>query len=106
MCKQLVVIQSDDPLEFEKAFNAKLRELDGCEPEYEFHHGAGYCAYVIYSDNSGLFGKVNSVGNYLCDSCRKCVEPPHPRVNWRKCGIFGTVHGKKECEHYLELEVM
>lgn len=42
MCKQLVVIQSNDPKEFEEAFNAKLRELEECEPEYEFHHGAGY----------------------------------------------------------------
>lgn len=105
MCKQLVVIQSDDPKEFEKAFNAKLRELENCKPEYEFHHGAGYCAYIIYSDNHDLSGIVKHNFRYLCDTCMKCVETPHPRVKWRRCGVFGTVDGKKNCDHYIEVEV-
>lgn len=105
MCKQLVVIQSDDPKEFEKAFNAKLRELENCKPEYEFNHGAGYCAYIIYSDNHDLSGIVKHDFRYLCDTCMKCVETPHPRVKWRRCGAFGTVDGKKKCDHYIEAEV-
>ena len=103
MCKKLVVVQSEDPKEFEKTFNAKLRELEECDPEYEFHHGAGYCAYIIYSDKNDIYGRIDTSFRCLCDSCLKCVEPGHPRVQWRKCGIFGNIHGKTSCDHYVEV---
>lgn len=103
MCKQLVVIQSDDPLEFQNAFNSKLRELEEFDPQYEFHHGAGYCAYIIYSDNQQFLGSVKQKERYLCDSCMKCIDPPNPRVKWRRCALYGAVHGKLKCEHYMEV---
>ena len=102
MCKQLVVIQADTPEEFQEAFNSKLREIEECDPKYEFHHGAGYCAYIIYSDKQEFLGIVKPENRCLCDSCMKCLEPPRPRVKWRKCALFGGVHGKQHCEHYLE----
>lgn len=103
MCRQLVVIQSDDPLEFQEAFNSKLRELEECDPQYEFHHGAGYCAYIIYSEKDEFIGNVGVRKQYLCDSCLKCVEEPRPRVKWRRCALYGAIHGKTECEKYLEV---
>lgn len=103
MCKQLVIVKADTPEEFQEAFNSKLRELDEFDPTYEFHHGAGYCAYIIYSDNEEIIGRIKKKTRYLCDSCMKCVEPPAPRVKWRKCALYGGVHGRMECEHYLEV---
>ena len=103
MCKQLVVIQSDDPLEFQRSLNSKLRELEECDPQIEFHHGVGYCAYLIYSDKDEINGIVKPVNPCLCDSCMKCLEPPRRRAKWRKCAIFGSVHGKKECDRYVEV---
>lgn len=103
MCKQLVVIQSNDPLEFQQALNSKLRELEECDPTIEFHHGEGHCAYIIYSDNQQFIGNVQEPIRYLCDSCMKCVETPRPRVKWRRCALFGAVHGKTDCDKYLEV---
>lgn len=103
MCKQIVVVQAETAEEFQKAFNDKLRELEYSDPQVEFHHGAGFCAYIIYSDNSQFVGIVEPENRCLCDSCMKCVEPPRRRVKWRKCALLGSVHGRDVCKHYMEV---
>lgn len=104
MLKQLVVVQSDDAAKFQEAFNAKLRELQGCDPKYEFNHGKGYCAYIIYSDNSKLIGEVKPANHTVCDTCRRCQGIPGPHVKWRKCDIYGSITKENEpCNDYLSI---
>ena len=102
MRKQLVIVRGDTPEEFQDAFNSKLRELEYCDPTYEFNHGAGYCAYIMYSDNQQFVGIVDPKKRCICDSCLRCLEPPRPRVKWRKCAIYGGVVRTDKCDDYLE----
>ena len=103
MCKQLIVIKEETAEKFQESFNSKLRELQDQNPTFEFNHKEGYCAYIIYSDNDTIIGSVEAPKpRYLCDTCMKCLEKPHPRVKWRKCAHYGGVHGKTECKRYLE----
>ena len=101
MCERLVVVQSDDAAEFQKAFNSKMSELEGKDPKYEFNHAQGFCAYIIYSDKSDFNGIVKPANRCICDTCMRCQEPPRPHALWRKCDIYGSVKRDTECKHYL-----
>lgn len=103
MCKQLVVIQENDPVKFQEAFNSKLRELENCDPSYEFNHGIGYCAYIIYSDKPQLSGIVGPTCNSICDTCKRLTEPGRPRVKWRRCALYGTITKHGECDEYIPI---
>ena len=100
MCKQLIVIQAETASEFQEAFNTKLRELEGKDPEYEFHHENGYCAYIIYSDNQQFIGSVEP-NHCICDTCARCQGYPGPRVKWRRCDIYGSIKKTDACNDYL-----
>lgn len=100
MSKQLVVVQEQDPKKFQEAFNSKMSELNSLDPVYEFNHGAGYCAYIIYSDNQELSGRVEPVCHSICDSCKRLIEKPFTRVKWRKCALYGTITRHGECKDY------
>lgn len=104
MCKQLVIVKADTPEEFQKAFNSKLRELQDCDPQYEFNHGAGYCAYIIYSDNGNFIGRNKASNVSICDSCLRCLNPGgNARVKSRKCVIYGSIRRTDSCDKYLEV---
>lgn len=101
MCKQIIIVQAETAEKFQEFFNSKLRELEGKDPQIEFNHGQGFCAYIIYSDNSCLRGVVRA-NVTICDSCLRLCEPPRPHAKWRKCELFGSVTRKDcNCEHYI-----
>lgn len=101
MCKQITVIQADTAEKFQEALNSKLRELEQQKPEIEFNHGKGFCAYLIYSDNSQIVGGVKPANRCICDTCMRCQEPPRPHALWRKCDIYGSVKTGLECKDYI-----
>ena len=101
MCKQLVVIQEGTAEKFQESLNSKLRELEHLNPQIEFNHGQGFCAYLIYSDNSRFVGIVEAKNHCICDTCMRCQEPPAPHVKWRKCDIYGSVKRTTDCSEYL-----
>lgn len=101
MFKQLIVVQSDDANKFQEAFNTKLRELKEKDPQYEFNHGKGYCAYIIYSDNDDIIGEVKPAIHNICDTCRRCQGVPGPHVKWRHCDLYGNITKGDKCKDYL-----
>ena len=101
MCKQMVVIQEGTAEKFQESLNSKLRELDKYNPEIEFNHGQGFCAYVIYSDNSRVMGIVNPANRCICDTCMRLQEPGRSHAKWRKCDIYGSVKRTTDCSEYL-----
>lgn len=103
MCKQIAIVTAETAEKFQEAFNSKLRELEHLDPEIEFNHGLGFCAYIIYSDNNDFSGRVERPVNVtICDSCLRRVEAPRPHVKWRKCELYGAVTMKDcKCEDYI-----
>jgi len=101
MCKQMVIIQESTAEKFQESLNSKLRELQHRDPQVEFNHGAGFCAYVIYSDNSRFMGIGEPANRCICDTCMRLQEPGRPRVKWRKCDIYGSVKRTTDCNDYL-----
>ena len=101
MCKQIVVIHAENPEEFQKAFNSKMSELQDLNPTYEFNHGLGYCAYIIYSDKPQINGVVKPANRCICDTCARLQELPGRHVKWRKCDIYGAVKRDTSCDDYI-----
>ena len=102
MCKKIEVIAAETASEFQEAFNSKMSELEDKEPVYEFNHGLGYCAYIIYSDNNRFQGIVEPANVTICDSCLRLSEPPKQHCKWRKCSIYGAVTKKAPfCDDYI-----
>lgn len=103
MCKQIIIVQAETAEKFQEAFNSKLRELKNNDPQVEFNHAQGFCAYIIYSDNNKFQGIVERPANVvICDSCLRREEPPRLHCKWRKCELFGAVTMKDcNCDHYI-----
>lgn len=104
MCKKIEVVVGKNAEEFQKAFNFKMLELEDKDPVYEFNHTVGYCAYIIYSDNSRFQGtdEVQPCNELICDTCLRCGGAPNSRVKWRKCYLKGNVHPKEPvCDDYV-----
>ena len=105
MCKKIEVIVANDATEFQEAFNSKMLELEKCDPHVEFNHSKGYCAYIIYSDNSrfqGIEEDIIPCNELICDTCLRCDGAPSSRVKWRKCALKGNVHPKEPvCDDYV-----
>ena len=47
---KLRVIHEETAEQFEKVFNTSMQELEECEPEVEFVHELGFCAYLKYHE--------------------------------------------------------
>ena len=103
MCKKIEVVMAADAAKFQEAFNSKMSELEKFEPEVEFNHGQGFCAYLIYSDNSRFQDIVEEpVNDVICDTCLRRIEEPKRHCKWRKCAIFGSVNKKEPvCDKYI-----
>lgn len=102
MCKQIAIVQAETAEKFQEAFNSKLRELEKQDPQIEFNHGQGFCAYIIYSDKNEFVGIVEPANCVICDTCLRCTEPPHKHAKWRKCEIYGSVTRKDtQCSDYI-----
>ena len=48
--KQIAVIYSDDPADFQKKFNLQMAALADKKPTIEFNHSQGFCAYITYDE--------------------------------------------------------
>ena len=101
MCKQMVVVQEGTAEKFQESLNSKLRELEHQDPMVEFNHAQGFCAYIIYSDNSTFNGIVQPANRCICDTCMRCQEPPRQHAKWRTCDIYGSVKRTTACSDYL-----
>ena len=72
--KQIAVIYSDDPADFQKKFNFQMAALASKHPTIEFNHSQGFCAYITYDETTH---QVTSIADeFHADGirfeCRNC----------------------------------
>lgn len=97
----LEIILEPTAEKFQEAFNSKMSELQQYRPRYEFVHGNGYCAYIVYEKTDDIIGIVdkNCVG--VCGTCQYS-ERRSDHVKWVRCPKYGAVNqDKPACEDYI-----
>lgn len=72
--KQIAVIYSDEPADFQKKFNLQMAALASKHPTIEFNHSQGFCAYITYEETTR---QVTSIADeFHADGirfeCRNC----------------------------------
>lgn len=102
---KLRVIHEETAEQFEKVFNTSMQELAECEPEVEFVHELGFCAYLKYheKENKKIVESVRDefALEGICYHCRNC---PHlkisddRRVKYGSCKYSPTRKVRKDQE--------
>lgn len=99
----LRVIQEETAEAFQEAVNKASEELAEYEPEIEFVHELGFCAYIKY--HAAVKTIIESVRDefhlegiyYHCRNCPHLEDPQDRRVKWCRCKHRPT--GKTHKDH-------
>ena len=108
--RQIKVIKAADPTDFQKQFNEAMEKLHENDPEVEFVHEQGFCAYITYTKTTHEWDCVadefHAEGiHYLCRNCphHDPVDDKRKKYVWCKYSDYGHTHLDHEaCEMFYK----
>lgn len=95
--KQIKVIQSNSPSEFERQANEALRELANQNAQVEFNKDTGHCLYILYDVQEEIYesaeDELKKRGVTLhCRNCPNFVWDTNQDGSIRKISKKGKCH--------------
>lgn len=109
---QIEVVTGETPQEFQKNFNDAMDLLAEYDPQYEFNHAMGFCAYITYNKKIYVMDCVadefHAEGiHYHCRNCPYMEDPRDKRVKYCTCKYhpLGRTHKDHEACEMLYKEV-